>query len=223
MEQTRSAVDEDRKMYLQAAIVRIMKARKVLRHNALIQEVRETSLLNIQSLVHTEICVEGAAKWRECKLCFIWLRAGHQSVQSQVQSKYQHDQKVHRSAHRQAVHWAKPDLGRRVQLCGVRKLKEHRIHAQWAGRCQVIEFMDSFILLFWISTVTKSRTGASIFENKKYHRVTSNTTTNTSTFLRLYIFLILKLFTSPVPRKSAFTNKEMPERSDRNIYYWDWN
>lgn len=43
MEQTRSAVDEDRKMYLQAAIVRIMKARKVLRHNALIQEVREKS------------------------------------------------------------------------------------------------------------------------------------------------------------------------------------
>lgn len=39
MEQTRSAVDEDRKMYLQAAIVRIMKARKVLRHNTLIQEV----------------------------------------------------------------------------------------------------------------------------------------------------------------------------------------
>ncbi|KAG2457980.1 PARD3 protein, partial [Polypterus senegalus] len=39
MEQTRSAVDEDRKMYLQAAIVRIMKARKVLRHNALIQEL----------------------------------------------------------------------------------------------------------------------------------------------------------------------------------------
>lgn len=41
MEQTRSAVDEDRKMYLQAAIVRIMKARKVLRHNALIQEVSD--------------------------------------------------------------------------------------------------------------------------------------------------------------------------------------
>lgn len=47
MEQTRSAVDEDRKMYLQAAIVRIMKARKVLRHNALIQEVRESPSLEL--------------------------------------------------------------------------------------------------------------------------------------------------------------------------------
>jgi cullin 2 len=40
VEQTLSAVDEDRKLYLQAAIVRVMKSRKVLRHNALIQEVR---------------------------------------------------------------------------------------------------------------------------------------------------------------------------------------
>ncbi|KAK3587967.1 hypothetical protein CHS0354_014484 [Potamilus streckersoni] len=39
MEHTRSAVDEDRKMYLQAAIVRTMKARKILKHNLLIQEV----------------------------------------------------------------------------------------------------------------------------------------------------------------------------------------
>ncbi|XP_058830462.1 cullin-2 [Topomyia yanbarensis] len=39
IENTLNSVDEDRKMYLQATIVRIMKSRKVLKHNALIQEI----------------------------------------------------------------------------------------------------------------------------------------------------------------------------------------
>jgi len=38
-EMTQTSVDEDRKLYLQATIVRIMKSRKNLNHNLLIQEV----------------------------------------------------------------------------------------------------------------------------------------------------------------------------------------
>lgn len=41
----------------------------------------------------------------------LFMCSGNQSVQSQVQPQYQHDQEVHRGAHRQAVHRAKPDVG----------------------------------------------------------------------------------------------------------------
>lgn len=43
MEQTHASVDEDRKLYLQAAVVRIVKARKVIKHNSLIEEVIQQS------------------------------------------------------------------------------------------------------------------------------------------------------------------------------------
>uniref|UniRef100_A0A8C4N3R7 Cullin-2 n=1 Tax=Eptatretus burgeri TaxID=7764 RepID=A0A8C4N3R7_EPTBU len=59
VEQTRSAVDEDRKMYLKAAIVRIMKSRKVLKHNTLIQEVIGQSRMRfIPSVSMIKKCIE---------------------------------------------------------------------------------------------------------------------------------------------------------------------
>ncbi|XP_022795965.1 cullin-2-like [Stylophora pistillata] len=58
-EQTLSAVDDDRKMYLQAAIVRIMKSRKVLKHNALIQEViSQSSARFTPSIAMIKKCIE---------------------------------------------------------------------------------------------------------------------------------------------------------------------
>jgi len=49
-ELTQASVDEDRKLYLQATIVRIMKSRKNLNHNLLIQEVRIRALINLQKI-----------------------------------------------------------------------------------------------------------------------------------------------------------------------------
>ncbi|XP_075213693.1 cullin 2 [Lycorma delicatula] len=58
LEQTVTAVDEDRKLYLQAAIVRIMKSRKVLRHNTLIQEVLSQSKAFAPAISMIKKCIE---------------------------------------------------------------------------------------------------------------------------------------------------------------------
>lgn len=58
-EQTLSSVDDDRKMYLQAAIVRIMKSRKVLKHNSLMQEViSQSSARFTPSVAMIKKCIE---------------------------------------------------------------------------------------------------------------------------------------------------------------------
>ncbi|ENN72501.1 hypothetical protein HUJ04_001100 [Dendroctonus ponderosae] len=59
VEQTINSVEEDRKMYLQAAIVRIMKSRKVLKHNLLIQEVYAQSKVSFApSVPLIKKCIE---------------------------------------------------------------------------------------------------------------------------------------------------------------------
>ncbi|XP_065171049.1 cullin-2 [Atheta coriaria] len=59
VEHTLNSVEEDRKLYLQAAIVRIMKSRKVLKHNALIQEVCAQSKVSFApSIPMIKKCIE---------------------------------------------------------------------------------------------------------------------------------------------------------------------
>jgi len=77
-QETRQKVDEDRKPQIEAAIVRIMKSRKEMEHNALISEV--TSQLTarflphpnvikkrIESLIEREFLERDGANWRKYK------------------------------------------------------------------------------------------------------------------------------------------------------------
>ncbi|XP_076654096.1 cullin 2 [Halictus rubicundus] len=58
-EATHRSVDEDRKLYLQAAIVRIMKSRKILTHNQLVQEVlSQPKVTFIPSIGMIKKCIE---------------------------------------------------------------------------------------------------------------------------------------------------------------------
>lgn len=67
VESTHSAVDDDRKMFLQAAIVRVMKARRVLKHNMLIQEVGMLRL-NVLVILNVEQVLEFKQMSHKAKL-----------------------------------------------------------------------------------------------------------------------------------------------------------
>lgn len=88
VEHTMSAVDEDRKLYLQAAIVRIMKSRKILKHNALIQEV------NALNFGRKPL---GDWKWNLFGFCFV---SDFIAIESNICTKHFNDQKMHRIANR---------------------------------------------------------------------------------------------------------------------------
>lgn len=88
VEHTMSAVDEDRKLYLQAAIVRIMKSRKILKHNALIQEVCLSCLSIRLNQIHSKT--------------FIF--SDYHTIETYIFAKYTDDQEMHRVVDRQTIH-----------------------------------------------------------------------------------------------------------------------
>ena len=107
----------------QAAIVRIMKSRKLLKHNALIQEVLSQSKVSWKKKPFLLL----ETGWKSYMLCITGKTITFQPLSSfftgALRPVHLHHQEVHRNADRQAVHWENAELHRRIFLRGLGRKK----------------------------------------------------------------------------------------------------